>query len=262
VTVEELRLHGRSLLFVRNVGHLMQNPAILDADGEEIFEGIMDAVITTACAIPGTDLDNPRRNSRKGSIYIVKPKQHGPDEVAFTGGDLQPTSKSSLGLPEQHHQDGCHGRGATHLGQPRRAAIAACGYRAPACSSTPASSTALATRSTPRWRPDPMVRKPRACRLSRVDAPRTRTTTWMRASPHGLPRSSAQIGKGMWAKTELMAEMLEQKIGQPKAGANTAWVPSPDRRQRCTPRTTTASTSSPCRRSCSPTAVATPSATS
>ncbi|WP_083293824.1 malate synthase G, partial [Corynebacterium sp. HMSC08A12] len=93
----ELRLHGRSLLFVRNVGHLMQNPAILDQNGEEIFEGIMDAVITSAAAIPGLDENNPLRNSRNGSIYIVKPKQHGPEEVAFTN-DLFGAVEDLLGL--------------------------------------------------------------------------------------------------------------------------------------------------------------------
>src|SRR5699024_6036049 len=80
----EQRLEGRSLLFVRNVGHLMQNPAMLDANGEEIFEGIMDAVITYAAAIEGLNKENAHRNARTGSIYIVKPKQHGPEEVAFT----------------------------------------------------------------------------------------------------------------------------------------------------------------------------------
>src|SRR5699024_5530699 len=216
----ELRLQGRSLLFVRNVGHLMQNPAILDANGEEIFEGIMDAVITSAAAIEGLNKENAHRNSRTGSIYIVKPKQHGPEEVAFTN-ELFAAVEDLLDLPRFTLKVGVMDEerrttvslDAGFADVKVRLAFISIGFLARVVNSILTSMLA-----------GPMVRKADlqtapwkiAYEDNNVDA----------GLDHCLP-GKAQIGKGMWAKTELMADMLAQKIGQPKEGASTAWVPSP-----------------------------------
>ncbi|WP_297005809.1 malate synthase G [uncultured Corynebacterium sp.] len=216
----ELRLHGRSTMLCRNVGHLMQNPAILDARGDEIFEGIMDAVITAACAVPGIDLDNPRRNSREGSIYIVKPKQHGPEESAFTN-DLLADVEDLLNLPRFTLKVGL-------MDEERRTSVNLDACIAAIADRVAFINTGFMDRTGDEIHTSllagPMFRKPKLKASLFMDSYEHNNVDAGLA--HGLS-GKAQIGKGMWAKTDLMAEMLEQKIGQPKQGASTAWVPSP-----------------------------------